>query len=184
MITFSTMRTAIKTWIDNNSGSIAIRANQNAPAPGEQNSSYFTFLINSFSQVGREDMGSAGTPDTEIEILSNHEFTLEVQAFGANAVELAVNLRNSLNNPNVHDQLRDDGSIVVFDVTPILDISAIDPGAQTKFEERASFDVMCRTNDIISDVPVGRIQIVEMEGTYILPDESEIVQEVTIDGTI
>lgn len=180
MIDFATMEAAIYDWIFAQTGLKAIWANQNGIIPDKP---FFSVNMNSYLQRGGaiESPIDGQTVAGEYDITTTFDFTLEILGFGPGIIAQTLKLKNSLNNPLVNEFLLAGGVVSYNDTNPVLNVSGIDNDLN---EERSSYDAMMRTIDSISDVPYGRIEIVNAEGTYTQPGRPDIISTLNIDSTI
>ncbi len=181
MISFITMQDAIYDWINGQTGLECIWAFQNSIIPDKP---FFSLRLMSFVQQGDASVvpSSVQTTAGEHDIVSSIDFVLEILGFGLGIVEQTVNLKLTLNRDDIHTSLVEDGGVISWnDTNQVLDISGIDNDLN---EERSSYDVMMRTVDIISDVPLGLIEIMNSEGTFKQPGKTNIVRDINVDSTI
>lgn len=180
MPSFSTMKTTIYDWIN---GQSLVNTNdivyqyQNQPFANKPG---FTLLLNSFLKIGRDDY-LGPDDDGDIEIKGNREFTLVIQGFGAGIVEKTVQLRDSLERPDIYAALVTGGVIPYNFDDAIQDISGLD---NSENEERSIFNVFMRTDNIITGVPVGLIEKVNIDATIEQPGKDDYLQTIEIDSTI
>jgi len=181
MISFLTMQNAIHDWINGETGLETIWEFENGMIPDKP---FFSLRLMSFTQIG-ESLITPSDPQTvagEQDIITTMDFVLEILGFGTGIVETTTNLKISLNRDDIHRSLVDDGGVITWnDTNSVLDISGIDNDLN---EERSSYDVMMRTCDIITDVPFGLIEKVNMIGTLKQTGKPDITQTINVDSTI
>ena len=160
----SAVRKALTDWV----GPTAIWSHQNTPRP---KTPYFTLQIISFAQIGDD---YEGMPNNEeiAQMRGDREFTLSIQAIGANAISRLDALRFSLQQFSVREDLAKHG-IVYVRTEGIQDIAAL---LEETFEERASLDVLFRLGigNVTVHVPV--IRAVDLT-TNIYEKREEFVQD-------
>lgn len=170
-ITFSTLKTALYAWASSNTPALTpvIYYNQDGVRPAKP---YITLFLRDFVQIGWDYVPK---PDAlgDADIIGNREFTLQIESYGANAMQVLENLRSSLQNPNVLDTLRAN-NIVFVNQFPINDTTVL---LDTQYEERATMDILFRIAQTI-EPNLGVIEIVEIEET--LSNGEEIVYDETL----
>lgn len=143
---FNQIRTSIYDWATANIpiGMPAIYLYSNAPRPTVD---YISLYISSVVQIGwdytQDPLNDSGVAD----MTGDREFTVQVQAYGGDPLTVLNNLRTSLQKQTVLDSLRAVG-IVFANWFPINDITAL---VDSRFEQRASMDVLFRMADIYTD---------------------------------
>jgi len=140
---------------------------------------FFGLRLTTFRKVGRDVFIG---PDNagKFQMEGNRDFTLMVQGFGPGIIEKTYLLQTALERLDVHETFRA-GGIFPYDLDqPIQDISGLD---QFEPEERSAWDVLMRTDSIITNVPAGLIQIVNIESTYEQPGKPDIESTINIDST-
>ena len=145
---------------------------RNAPRPIRP---YFAFDIISHRQVGQDAVWLPDELNYRVPVLGNREFTLTIQGYGPGVYENALELRDSLEIPEVHNAFKAYG-FFPFNWEPVLNITGLD---NSEFEERVSFDLFCRTDKYrvyTSDI----IETVEGAGRYKNPPKSDIVEQYTV----
>ena len=149
---------------------------QNAP---KRDKPFFSLRLTTFRKVGRDVLIG---PDNlgKFQIEGNRDFTLMVQGFGPGIIEKTYLLQSLLEKPEVHETLRAGGLFPYNLDQPIQDISGLD---QYDPEERSAWDVLMRTDNIITNVPAGLIQIVNIDSTYEQPGKPDIDSTINIDST-
>ena len=149
---------------------------QNSPHP---NKPYFSLVLTSFNKIAEDaftDISDSGISS----MVGNREFTLMILGFGDGIVEKTTQLRDLLETPAVHAQLKA-GGVFPFNVDgTVQNISGLD---DSENEERSSYDVLMRTDSVITDIPLGIIKIVNAEGTYEQAGKPDIVETIHVDST-
>lgn len=157
-LNYNTVKTSLYTWADSIVNPIPVILYQpNAPRPSLP---YVTLYLNSIVSIGDDYLprpDSAG----DITLVGDRDFTVQVQAYGDNALTILENLRTSLQKPSVLDTLRANGivfvnSLAINDITALLD---------TEWEPRGSMDVLFRIAQTDSD-NLGVIETVELEEIF------------------
>lgn len=160
MIDFNLVRTNLYNWVTANipSGMPAIYLFSNAPRPTVD---YLTLYISNVVQIGwdyeRSPLSTAGIANQ----IGDREFTFQVQAYGGDVISVLQNLRTSLQKQTVLDTLRANG-IVFANWFPINDLTTL---VDSRFEQRASMDILFRIADIYTDV-AGVISSVNLQEVY------------------
>jgi len=150
---------------------------QNSPNPDKPS---FTLLLNSFMKIARDVFANQDVSGNT-DMIGNREFTLMIMGYGFGIVELTHRLQTQFETPAIHKAFVD-GGIVPFNIdNPIQDISGLD---ESENEERSSYDVLFRTDSIISEVPLGLIEKVNAEGAYKQEGKPDIITTLNIDSTI
>lgn len=173
-IDFNTVRTNIYNWAIENipSGMPAIYLYNNAPRPTVD---YITLYIATVSQIGWDWENDPNDVTAIAEMVGDREFTLQVQAYGGDPITVLQNLRTSLQKQTVLDSLRANGIVFanwfnVNDVTELVD---------SRFEQRASVDILFRIADIYSD-ETGIIESIELEEVFKDPANQIVYDETFI----
>ena len=179
MRNFSDMEGAIYDWINGQSlvaSEAIVYQIQNKPIP---NSPYFSLRLTTFAKIGHDSLVGPDGSD-EFELQGNREFTLMIRGFGISIVEKTNTLRDSLELDTVTQQLSDGGVVAYETNLPVIDISGLD---QSENEERSSYDVLMRTDSIITAIDQGLIETINAEGTYSQPGKTDRVEQLNIDLT-
>lgn len=158
-INFNTLKTSLYDWaVANVSASVpVIFYYPNAPRPSLP---YVSLYMLNFSQIG-DDWTSPPDGVGDTEIIGDREFTLTINAYGADSFSILEKLRSSLQNDSVLDTLRED-NIAFVQQFPINDVSAL---LDTEFENRGSMDIQFRVaQDNESDD--GLIETVEVDEEF------------------
>ena len=149
---------------------------QNHPHPGKP---YFSLLMNSFGKIGA-DVFTVPDGSGDSDMVGNRQFTLMISGFGSGIVEATYKLQTQFENPVVHQLLRD-GGIIPYDIDgTVQNISGLD---ESENEERSSYDVLFRTDSVITGIPLGYIQIVNAQGTYKQSGKGDKVKTFSVDST-
>ena len=164
MIDFNLVRTNLYNWVIANipTGMPAIYLYSNAPrnsplAPVD----YVTLNIASVVQIGWDYEQSPLTTGGISNSTGDREFTFQIQAYGGDVMTVMQNLRTSLQKQTVLDTLRLNG-IVFANWFPINDLTTL---VDSRYEQRASMDVLFRIADIYTDV-VGVISTVRLQEVF------------------
>lgn len=144
--------------VEVNKGITSIVENQNFPRPNNQ---YITILINPQSRIG---MAAVYRPDSVgvSTIVGNREFTVFLQCYGTDSMQILSDLRDSLEKRSVisffcENHIGSIDTLLISDISQLLD---------NQFEPRASLDLLFRTSSIVDD-KVGLIEEIEGDGQYI-----------------
>lgn len=159
-INFETVRTNLYNWAVTNipSGMPVIYLYNNAPRPTVD---YITLLISTCTTIGW-DWTENPTDDSGISnMVGDREFTVQIQGYGGDPMTVLQNLRTSLQKQSVLDTLNAVGIVSVnwlgiSDITTLID---------TRFEQRASMDILFRMADIYTD-NLGVIDTVVLEEVF------------------
>ena len=179
MIDFNSIKDGIYDWINGETGKEVIYQFQNIAIPDKP---FFSLRLMNFIQVGDASHVPAATQTDagEWDFTTNVDFQVQILGFGPGIVEETIKLQMSLNRPDIHQDLFDAGVISWNGDNPVLDISGLD---NDENEERSSHDVNMRTVDIVTDVPLGVIEIVNAEGTFKQPGRPDIIRDINVDAT-
>ena len=163
MIDFATINTAIKDFLTTYGSAFATQAENNRPRPSLP---YFTFRTASLVPIGND---SVLTPNEDgvAETIGDREFTISIQYFGDNAVGKLDYLYTCLTKEKVKSDFEVAGFVFVMLIGNINNISEL---LDSKFEERASMDLLCRVASVIEDADVGYINGEKIDYTYKLGD--------------
>ena len=116
----------------------------NAPRPTVD---YVSLYISTVTQIGwdwtQDPLDEFGISKQ----VGDREFTVQVQAYGGDPLTVLQNLRTSLQKQNVLDSLRAVG-IVFVNWFPINDVTDL---IDSRYEQRASMDILFRIADIYTD---------------------------------
>ena len=173
-IDFSVIRTNLFDWATANipSGVPVVWYYPNAPRPTVD---YVSLYISSINQIGW-DYTQAPLDDFGIaQMVGDREFYLQVQGYGGDPMTILENLQTSLQQQTVLDSLRAVG-LVFFNWQPINDITYL---VDSRYEQRATFEVMFRLANIYTD-NLGVIDRVELEEIFKDP-AGTIVYDETFD---
>mgnify|MGYP005820921731 CR=1 FL=1 len=171
-ISFNQIRTYIYDWVIANVpvGMPAIMLYSNAPRPTVD---YLTILISSVVQIGWDWEQNPLMDDGVSEQVGDREFTVQIQGYGGDPISVLQNLRTSLQKQSVLDSLRANG-IVFANWFPINDITEL---VDSRFEQRASMDILFRIADIYTE-DTGVIETVELEEIFKDPSGTVIYDEI------
>ena len=156
-IVFSDVKTSLYNWgIANVPAAMPVLwLYPNAPRPTVD---YVTFLMASVNQIGWDFVPRPTTAPGVVTQVGDREFTLTVNAYVGDVMTVMNNLRTSLQKDTVLDTLRANG-IVFVSWFPINDITDL---VDSRFEQRATMDILFRLADTYSDT-LGSIAQVELE---------------------
>jgi hypothetical protein len=168
---FNVVRTNLYNWAIANipSGMPVIYLYPNAPRPQVD---YVSLYISTITQIGW-DWTEDPTDNTGISnMVGDREFTLQAQAYGGDPMTVLQNLRTSLQKQSVLDSLRVNGIVFVNwfainDVTELVD---------SRFEQRASMDILFRIADVYTD-NLGVIDNVVLQEIYHNPSGNIVYNE-------
>jgi len=161
MINFATLRLALYNWVVSvaPSGMPVIYWQLNSPRPKVP---YITLFISQITAVNQD--WSSGVTDVNgaIAMKGDRQFTLEIQAYGADPMELMENIRTSLQKQSVLDTLRANGiafysSLTINDITELVD---------SQYERRAHLDVLFGIGQVYADSP-GFFDHIELTEEFI-----------------
>lgn len=150
-------------------GIVSIIQDQNFPRPDNQ---YITILIGPQTRIGRAYTfrpDNAGT----MEIVGNREFTVFLQAYGTDSMQILSDLRDSLEKQSVisffcENEIANAETLLLTDISQLLD---------SQYEPRAALDLLFRTASVITD-QVDLIEEIEGEGKYIAGATSPITRPI------
>ena len=166
-INFNDVRTSLYNWVISNTpaGMPVIYLYNNSPRPTVD---YLTLYISSVNQIGWDYVQPFSDNTGIEEQVGDREFTLNIVAYGGSPstttgdpLTVLNNLRTSLQKQTVLDTLRANG-IAFANWFPINDLTTL---IDSRFEPRASMDIIFRMADIYSDIS-GFINTVNYEQTY------------------
>jgi len=177
---FTTLQDAIYEWVNGQTGLECIWAFQNTVVPEKP---FYTLRLANFTQIGdAENVEPQGVYAVgDFDIYANINFMLEIQGFGPGVMNKTVDLAHSLNSPVVHAQLKSAGVVTWNEPNAVQDISGLD---NSQNEERSLYEPNMRTSNVINDVPLGAIEIVNINGTLKQPGKSDITRTLNVDSTI
>ncbi|PWU04928.1 MAG: hypothetical protein C5B43_04010 [Verrucomicrobia bacterium] len=146
-IDFMSVRKSLYDWTVANipNGMPVVYLYPNAPRPTVD---YVSLLISSVTQIGWDYIQDPLTNAGISEQVGDREFTLQIQAYGGDPITVLQNLRTSLQKQTVLDTLRANG-IAFACWHPINDITDI---IDSRYEQRATMDVLFRIADVYSDI--------------------------------
>lgn len=159
-IDFNQVRTYLYEWAIANipSGMPVVFLYPNAPRPTVD---YVSLYISTINQIGWDWTQDPLDDSGVTEMVGDREFTLQCVGYGGDPMTVIQNLRTSLQKQSVLDSLRVNGIVFVSwfainDVTELVD---------SRYEQRASMDVLFRIADIYTD-NLGVIDTVVLEEIY------------------
>lgn len=174
MIVFNQLRNYLYAWANDNTpvNVPVIWYTPNAPRPVLD---YVTLNINSVNQIGWDYVPRPTLSSGEVTQVGDREFTLSVQAYGGDVMTVLNNLRSSLQKDSALDTLRSNGIVFVswFQINNITEL------VDSRFEQRASMDVLFRIADTYSDT-LGTIAQVELEEVLVNVDGSVVIDETVL----
>ena len=152
-------------------GMPVIYYNPNAPRPTVP---YVTLYLNSITAVNQDYSYPNADSMGVINMKGDRNFTLQVQAYGGEPLNVLENMRSSLQKVTILDALRTAGiafyqSLTITDITELVD---------SKFERRAQMDILFGIGQTYTDNP-GYFNTVVVDETILNVDET-IVYEDTI----
>lgn len=168
---FSVVRTNLYNWAIQNipSGMPAIYLYPNSPRPQVD---YVSLYISSITQIGwdytQDPLDNTGVS----QMVGDREFTLQCVAYGGDPMTVIQNLRTSLQKQTVLDSLRVTG-IVFVNWFPVVDITEL---VDSRYEQRASMDVLFRIADVYTD-NLGVISTVVLEEVFKNPAGTIVYDE-------
>lgn len=147
-INFATVKNGLYVWCSTVVGpSIPVIFWQpNAPRPTIP---YVTLFIQSVVSVGQDWASGEADNLGVVDQRGNRQFTLTIQAYGGDPLTLLENIRTSLQKQSVLDILRGN-EIVFYTAQTINDITDL---VDSKFERRASLDVLLGIGQVYTDAP-------------------------------
>lgn len=179
MIDFAALKTVLYNWASANvpSGMPVIWLFPNAPRPTVD---YVTLRISAFDQIGWDYIPQPVDEAGDVEQVGDREFTLQVEAYGGQAMQIVENLRTSLQKQTVLASLAVNG-IAYFDWATINDLTEL---VDSRFEQRALGEFRFRLAQIYADV-LGTIAQAQITEVILNVDGSTVLdQTVTIPETI
>ena len=159
-IDFMQVRTNLYNWAIANipSGMPVIYLYPNSPRPTVD---YVSLYISTITQIGwdwtQDPLNDGGIS----QMVGDREFTLQVQGYGGYPMTVLQNLRTSLQKQTVLDSLRVNG-IVFVNWFPINDVTEL---VDSRYEQRASMDVLFRIADVSTD-NLGVIDTVVLQEVF------------------
>lgn len=170
-INFNDIRTFIYQWAVANvpSNVPVIYLYNNSPRPTVD---YVTLYFSGVNQIGWDYVNAPVEDDGIAVQVGDREFTVQIQAYGGDTLSILNNLRTSLQKQSVLDTLRANGIVLanwfgINDVTDLID---------SRFEQRASMDVLFRIADIYNDIS-GVISTVELQEVFLDPSGDIVYDE-------
>ena len=118
----------------------------NAPRPTV---AYVTLYLNSVVAINQDWTAPDANNSGVVDMKGDRQFTLQVQAYGGDPLTVLENVRTSLQKTTVLDTLRANGiaffaSLNIGDITELVD---------SKFERRATLDILFGIGQIYTDTP-------------------------------
>lgn len=170
-LSFAQVRTSIYEWAVANipSGMPAIYLYNNSPRPTVD---YITLYISTVTEIGW-DWVQGPLDDTGIsQQVGDREFTVQIQGYGGDPLTVLNSLRTSLQKQSVLDSLRVNG-IVFANWFPINDVTQL---IDSRYEQRASMDVLFRIADVYTD-NLGVIDTVVEQEIYKNPSGTTVYDQ-------
>lgn len=166
MIDFATLKKALYNWVKTETDVTVIWMDQSEVRPPRP---YVGLkLISGPLKLGTDDLRQDNPGEFSVQGL--RQFTLSVNAFGADSLALLSGLQTSTDKPTVIETLAADG-IGIVQAGQIQDLTT---GLDNRFESRHQMDVTLYGKDIETDADVGTIEDVELteqvQGTTIVID--------------
>jgi len=176
-VNFSAIKTAIQQWAVSVVPVETIFANQDGNIPDDP---FCTLYVQPVSFLGQDENKINANDDFEYK--GHREISIAAQYFGANAMQNAIDLGESIETFSARDLVALSGLVFVRRAADATDLSAV---VDTGFEERASIDVLIRTASIRTETPQNGdiIESVGVGSTYDMPDGSQKVVNEIIDST-
>lgn len=152
-LNFATVKIALYNWAVSQvpSGMPVIWWQPNAPRPvvSGVNVPYVTLFLSSVTAVNQDWSSSEADISGIINMKGDRQFTVSVEAYGADPLTLLENIRTSLQKQTVLDMLRVGGiafyaSLTINDLTDLVD---------SQFERRAQLDILFGIAQIYTDNP-------------------------------
>lgn len=147
----------------------AIVQDQNFPRPNNQ---YITILISPLSRIGR---AATLRPDGAgvATIVGNREFTVYLQCYGQDSIQILSDLRDSLEKRSVisffcENEIANAEVLLLTDLSQLLDY---------QYEPRGALDLLFRTASVVTE-NVELIQEIEGEGQYIGSSDDPIIRKI------
>lgn len=176
---FSVLKTNLYNWATANvpNGMPIIYYYPNAPRPTVD---YVTLLISNFSQIAFDYQTPPTDNAGDVNLVGDREFTLTIESYGNQPMQVLENLRTSLQKQTVLDSLRANG-IVYVQWFPIVDITDL---INSRFEQRSTMDLLFRIAQQYTDT-IGTIAQVQANEIVYNVDGTEVLnQTVLIPPTI
>lgn len=161
MIDFNLIKVAIQEWIVRSSGyddSKVVFNDQTSPQPSKP---YISMKVGSIVDIGQSDARESIDNSGDSIFTGNREFTLSIQSYGDNALNILSTIKDSLDDEAELQTLRDNG-VVFVDQLLFDDITEL---LETTWEERGQMDLLLRTTSVSSH-QVGIIESVYLRSTY------------------
>lgn len=164
MINFNTIDITIYDWVTTFTGITTIWMNDNGPKP---NLPFIALRRSTLVSVGQ---GYLSEPDNNglSKISGDRNMTVNIQAYGSNAIGRLDELYN-IRLDNNSQELLYLGGLALIDLLAITDLTGLN---DTEFEERAQMDLLFRLVSQRTNVPVGLIETIEIEGNLKNPNKT------------
>ena len=169
MINYTLVKQTLYTWATSQVpvGMPVIFYEPNAPRP---NQAYVSLYLSNTTQVNQDWTADETDANGIVDMKGDRQFTLQIQAYGDEALNVLENLRTSLQKQTVLDILRA-GGIVFYISLGINDITSL---VDSQFERRAQMDVTLGIGQTYTDNP-GYFDEVEIE--EIISDAENVVYQ-------
>lgn len=161
MINFATVKLALYNWVVSTAppGMPVIYWQPNSPRPTVP---YITLFISQVTAVNQDWANPNADINGSTSMKGDRQFTLEIQAYGADPLTLMENIRTSLQKQSILDTLRTNGiafysSLTINDITELVD---------SQYERRAHLDVLFGIGQVYADSP-GFFDHIELTEEYI-----------------
>jgi len=140
----TTIQTAIKAWVDSETTNVCIMAEGNGPKP---DAPFFTYRLASFIDEAEDHTSSPDAISGDVVITGNRAFTVEINGYGPGVIQKLRDLKNSTRKGTILDTFRLSNLIIVNRLA-ITNLTGLD---QSNFEERGMFELLMRTDSVITD---------------------------------
>lgn len=158
-------------WVNSETGLTTIWEHENAPRPENP---YLSLFIDSFNTINQDYKYMPENENDGIDIKGDREFTLRINCYGNNSLQILHDLRNSLEKPSVQYFLSEE-QIIFVDRLAINNITGM---LNTKYEKRSVMDLLFRTSDIFTDSEIEIIDEVNSESEYYNQDRTLIYENI------
>jgi len=171
---FEAIRTAIQAWAVSVVPVETIFLNQDGNVPPLP---FCTLLIQPVAFIGQDE--SSNDDAGLVTYTGQREISVSAQYFGANAMQNAIDLGESIEMLEARDLIAESDLVFVDRAGGVNDLSEL---FDTGFEERAGIDILLRVASIRTQAGII-IEKVEIDGEYIKADGSTIERIEIIDTT-
>lgn len=171
---FEAIRTTIQAWAVSVVAVETIFLNQNGSVPDLP---FCTLYIQPVAFIGHDE--SSNDDAGLVTYTGQRELTVSVQYFGANAMQNAIDLGESIEMLAARDLLALSNLVFVDRAGGANDLSEI---VDTGYEERAGIDILIRVSSVRTEAGII-IESVELDGEYFNADGSIIERTDIIDTT-